>query len=105
MINILTTFPVVLSLFSLAKGAELFEDPFRIKIGDEPITLEHGYAYPTFVDLSGDGVKDLVLGSYAKQGRVNYFEASQGKSVITFAEGKYLEFSDRDGALYLSGVK
>ena len=96
---------LVSSLSSFSQGAELFKKPFRLKIAGEAINIEAGYAYPSFADLSGDGVKDLIVGGYGNQGRIHFFEASLKKSSISFAEGKPLEFSDRDGPLYVSGVK
>lgn len=95
---------LLLTAFS-SNAAEEFEKPFRVAIKNKPIALEAGYVYPTFADLNGDGLEDLILGGYAQSGRMSFFEAVQSDSMLEFKEGKYLEFSDRDGPLYVSGVK
>ncbi len=85
-----------------AQGAETFKKPFLIEAGNKPIVLEDGYAYPTFVDLSGDGVKDLVVGGYKNAGQIHYFEASRMGS---YKKGKLLTFADSGDPLNVPGVK
>lgn len=69
-------------------SATEFEPPVRLKAGGVPIRVESpGYAAPCWVDVDGDGKKDLVVGQF-RQGKLKvYKNLGNGK----FAEGVWLQ--------------
>lgn len=69
-------------------GAAEFAPPVRVTAGGVPIRVESpGYAAPCFVDVDGDGKKDLVVGQF-NQGKMRvYKNLGNGK----FAEGVWLK--------------
>jgi hypothetical protein len=69
-------------------GATEFEPPVRLKAGGAAIRVESpGFAAPCWVDMDGDGKKDLVVGQFSK-GKMNvYHNQGNGK----FAEGVWLQ--------------
>ncbi len=72
---------------ALCAAAE-FKPPVRLKAGDAAIRVESpGYACPAWVDVDGDGKKDLVVGQF-NQGKMRVFK-SLGKG--KFAEGTWLK--------------
>jgi len=82
----LLTFLLLLSGAAWCTAAE-FEPPVRLKAGGVPIRVESpGYAAPCWVDVDGDGKKDLVVGQFNKGKMKVYKNLGQGK----FAEGVWL---------------
>ena len=68
-------------------GAE-FAPPVRLKAGGVPIRVEApGYAAPCWVDVDGDGKKDLLVGQF-NQGKIRVYK-NLGKG--EFAEGVWLQ--------------
>ena len=73
-------------------GAE-FEAPVRLKAGGVPIRVEApGYAAPCWVDVDGDGKKDLVVGQFRDGKMKVYKNLGKGK----FAEGVWLQAEGKD---------
>jgi FG-GAP-like repeat len=69
-------------------GATEFEAPVRLKAGAAPIRVESpGYAAPCWVDVDGDGKKDLVVGQFRDGKMKVYKNLGNGK----FAEGVWLQ--------------
>ena len=65
-----------------------FEDPVRLKAGDELIKTEApGYACPALADLDGDGLKDLLVGQFSG-GKIMIYP-NLGKA--GFGEGEFLK--------------
>jgi hypothetical protein len=62
--------------------------PVRLKAGDDFVKVEApGYAAPSWFDVDGDGVKDLVVGQFAG-GKIKVYRNLGGGR---FAAGKWLE--------------
>ena len=65
-----------------------FERPVRLTADGVPIRVESpGYAAPCFVDIDGDGKKDLVVGQF-NQGKMRVFKNLGGGK---FAAGTWLK--------------
>ncbi|QDU67082.1 hypothetical protein [Engelhardtia mirabilis] len=64
-----------------------FSAPRRLVAAGQPVrTPPPGYATPTLFDLTGDGLRDLVVGHF-KDGRIKVYPAlAEGR----FAEGEWL---------------
>jgi hypothetical protein len=83
----------VLTVLMLLYGTALcrateFEPPVRLKAGGVPIRVESpGYAAPCWVDVDGDGMKDLVVGQFNK-GKIRVYK-NQGDG--KFADGVWLQ--------------
>jgi len=72
---------------AVASAAE-FDTPVRLKAGDSAIRVESpGYACPAWVDLDGDGKKELLVGQF-RQGKIQVFKH---EGAAKFAPGKWLE--------------
>jgi hypothetical protein len=69
-------------------GAAEFETPVRLTAGDAAVRVEKpGYAAPCWVDVDGDGKKDLVVGQFAG-GKMRVFKGQGGTK---FAAGEWLK--------------
>src|SRR5437763_5232237 len=42
------------------------QQPCKVMAGKEPIDVEVGHAAPFFADITGDGVKDLLVGQFGE---------------------------------------
>jgi len=82
-----------LSVLVLASGpwlvrAAQFERPVRLKTGDGAVRVESpGLAAPAWVDLKGNGKKQLLVGQFNK-GKIRVFEHLAAEN---FGPGKWLE--------------
>jgi hypothetical protein len=80
----------VLGLFcgvTVCAAAE-FHPPTRLKAGKDAIRVESpGYAFPCYVDVDGDGKKDLVVGQFNQGKMCVYKNLGKGK----FAAGTWLQ--------------
>ena len=65
-----------------------FEAPVRLQAAGQPIFIdEPGYATPTWMDFTGDGREDLLVGQF-DHGKIQIFER---KPDGTFMAGRWLE--------------
>lgn len=77
-----------LAVCAAPSAAADFEPPVRLKGGDTAIRVEApGYACPAWVDMDGDGKKDLIVGQFA-QGKIRVFKGLGGTK---FATGVWLQ--------------
>lgn len=79
-----------LSVTALAAGAFAaeFQEPVRIKAGDELIKVEApGFAAPSLADVDRDGKLDLVVGQFDK-GKMRFYKAL---GEMKFAAGEWLK--------------
>jgi len=84
--RLLFSTPLILLPMAIGYAAE-FEDPVRLKSGGQAIRVESpGYACPSWADMDGDGVKDLLVGQF-KDGKIRVF-MNQGAGQL--AEGEWL---------------
>lgn len=84
---------LTLAVGTVACGAAEFAAPVRLKVGDKYIRVESpGYASPTWVDIDGDGKKDLVVGQFSGGKMKIYRNLGEGK----LAEGKWLQAGGKD---------
>ncbi len=76
-----------------ANWSPSFEAPKRLRAGGEPIRVEEpGFAYPSWVDLDGDGEQELVVGQL-KDGRMR---AYPGLGDQNFGPGEWLQADGDD---------
>ncbi len=74
-------------------GAAEFERPVRLKAGGAFIRVESpGYAAPCWVDIDGDGKKDLLVGQF-RGGKIRVFKNLGGGKL---AEGTWLQAGGKD---------
>jgi hypothetical protein len=50
------------------KGAADLRAPVRVMAGGQPIDVTVGHAAPYVMDVDGDGVRDLLVGEFGKEG-------------------------------------
>lgn len=85
----------VASLSCVAATDDEFEEPVRIKAGDDVVSVESpGYACPTMADVDGDGQDDLVVGQF-REGNMQFCKniAPHGESP-RFAPPQWLMTGD-----------
>ena len=63
---------VLLSALAGMSAGELAE-PFLVKAGGKPISVDIGHASPILVDFDGDGKKDLLVGQF-RNGRLRIYK-------------------------------
>jgi hypothetical protein len=69
-------------------SAQEFERPVRLKADGAAIRVESpGYAAPCYVDIDGDGKKDLLVGQFNK-GKIKVYKNLGGGK---FAAGTWLQ--------------
>ena len=91
-IGCLTPLPIAAQTDGEAAAAPLpgiqFEEPVRLTAGGAPIQLEQpGFACPSWADMDGDGLKDLLVGQFLA-GKIQVFR-NLGKQGL--AAGEWLE--------------
>lgn len=71
-----------------------FEAPVQLMADGKPIAMEApGFAAPTFVDVDGDGKRDLVVGQF-KQGKMHVFKNVGTDAAPSFAAGDWIKTGD-----------
>jgi hypothetical protein len=75
------------------RAAVSFHAPVRLSASDGPLAVEApGYAAPTWYDLDGDGLRDLIVGQF-KNGQLKvYRQLGRGETGLPrLAEGTWLQ--------------
>lgn len=74
----------------------MFQDPVRLKAGNQWIQVEApGWACPSWVDMNGDGYKDLLVGQFAG-GRIRvYHNLGYGQ----LDEGRWLQADGKNASV------
>ena len=87
--------PVVLAEELTEEPAVAFHEPILVMAGGSPIAVEApGYACPTFADVDGDGLCDLVVGQF-KAGMMHFFKNTGTAKEPKFAKGTWLMSGDK----------
>ena len=72
------------------------EEPFLVMAGDEPLSVERGFAAPTYVDWDGDGVRDLLVGKFG-DGKLRIYLNSGTDTRQEFNDFLYFQAAGADG--------
>lgn len=69
-------------------NAAEFQSPIKLKGGSEAVRVDSpGYAAPCWVDIDGDGKKDLLVGQFSG-GKIRVYK---GLGDLKFAKGVWLQ--------------
>lgn len=60
-----------------------FKRPIRLRAGEEVIDVTNGHAAPAFVDLDGDGLRDLLVGEFGDQPFAGGAQQANGMQAIS----------------------
>lgn len=63
---------ILLAATTMSPAGELAE-PFLVKAGGKPISVDVGHAAPILVDFDGDGRNDLLVGQFG-EGRLRIYK-------------------------------
>ena len=81
-----------LALACVATFGVEFQPPVRVMADGKPIDTERpGYAAPAWVDIDGDGKKDLLVGQFSG-GKIRVFK---NKGDGTYAAGEFLKAGEK----------
>ncbi len=87
---VLALSPVVLAEELTEASAPIFSEPIQVMADGVPIAVEApGFACPTFHDVDGDGLRDLVVGQF-KEGKLRLFKNVGSAKAPKFAKGEWL---------------
>ena len=76
----------------------LFKDPFRVNVGEEPISVDEGRASPFFSDFDGDGLRDLIVGQVA-DGKMRIYRNIGTLEAPVFNNFEYLQAAGFDATV------
>ena len=62
----------VLLLIPAGDPVPEFAPPVRLEADGKPIDATGGHAAPALFDMDGDGVKDLLVGQFLREGKVPF---------------------------------
>ncbi len=85
---ILTTLSAMTMLSPLE--APRFDTPFRVKAGEELISVEIGHAAPVYDDLDGDGLKELIVGQF-RDGKIRIYKNHGTNTAPVFKDFEWFE--------------
>lgn len=81
--------------------SDQFRQPFRVECANKVLDtgVLGGHSAPAIVDLDGDGLKDLVVGSFA--GTFQFFRNQGTVNLPVYSEGKMLRTTTTDIKVYI----
>ena len=75
-------------------AAQQLDMPFRVQAGGVPIDVDGGHAAPYVADFDGDGVRDLLVGQFAK-GRCRVYKNLGTNVAPRFHDFRFFEAGGR----------
>jgi len=64
---------IVLAMVNSVPGPITLAEPFLVKAGGKPISVDTGHAAPILADFDADGMKDLLVGQFGN-GRLRIYK-------------------------------
>lgn len=89
---------VFLTFFVQGQSAPELDEPFRIMAGDEPISVDMGYAAPCYTDFDGDGIRDLLVGQFS-EGKLRIYRNNGTDTQPEFSDFFYFQAAGADGTV------
>ena len=89
---------VLLTCFVQGQPAPELDEPFRIMAGDEPISVDMGYAAPCYTDFDGDGIRDLLVGQF-DDGKLRIYRNTGTDAQPGFSEFFYFQAAGADATV------
>ena len=80
------------------QSATELSEPTLIKVGNEPIDVDMGYAAPYYVDFDGDGIRDLLVGQFG-DGKLVIYRNTGTDSEPVFSDFYYFQAAGADGTV------
>ena len=77
------------------KGIQ-FQKPVLLRSEGKVIDVDIGHAAPLFVDLDGDGQRELLVGQFG-EGKLRIYKREPGVKGVDFGPVRYLKVGDRLG--------
>ena len=92
---VLALCPTVLAEELTEETAPVFSDPIQVMADGVAIAVESpGFACPTFVDVDGDGLCDMVVGQF-RDGKMHFFKNVGTAKAPKFAKGEWIKSADK----------
>ena len=89
---------IFLTCFVQGQPAPELDEPFRIMVGDEPISVDRGYAAPCYADFDGDGTRDLLVGQF-EDGKLRIYLNSGTDTRPEFSDFFYFQAGGADATV------
>lgn len=70
-----------------------FEAPFRVRAGEDYISVDKCHAAPVYEDIDGDGLKELLVGQF-QEGRIRLYPNYGTNAAPVFKEFEWLKAGD-----------
>jgi hypothetical protein len=74
---------LLIAAMAMAAPAGDLQKPFKVLDGDKPISVDVGHAAPLYVDIDGDGKKELLVGQFG-DGKLRIYKNQGADNAPTF---------------------